>query len=128
VLVAGDPVTAFFKVIGRLWPWGSGRVLLPTDGPMLFMPQRPFVPVGTLRQALCYPRPPDAFSAGCIHYALECAGLAWLAPRLEESDNWEQILPLRAQQRLGFARVIMQRPAWLLMEETTDAFDPKGQT
>ena len=94
---------------------------------MLFMPQRPFLPEGTLREALCYPRPADAFSDEAIHYALECAGLAWLAPRLDERDNWEQALPLRAQQRLGFARALLQRPAWIFMEEATDAFDPKGE-
>jgi putative ATP-binding cassette transporter len=129
VLVAGDPAvtSSLFKVIGGLWPWGSGHVLLPDDGGLLFMPQRPYLPEGTLREALCYPRPPDAFSDACIRYALECAGMAWLAPRLDEHDNWELALPLRAQQRLGFARVVMQRPAWVFLEEATDAFDPKGE-
>lgn len=129
VLVAGDPAvtTTLFKVIGGLWPWGSGRVLLPEHGSVLFMPQRPFLPDGTLRQALCYPRTADAFSNDAIHRALECTGLAWLFPRLDEEDNWEQLLPLRAQQRLGFARVLLQGPAFLFMEEATDAFDPKGE-
>ena len=129
VLVAGDPAvtTSLFKVIGGLWPWGTGRVRLPKDGDVLFMPQRPFLPEGTLRQALCYPRPLDAFSHDAIRYALECAGLAWLVPRLDERNGWEQVLPLRAQQRLGFARVLLQRPAWLFMEEATDAFDPKSE-
>jgi putative ATP-binding cassette transporter len=114
-------------VVDGLWPWGRGRVLLPGDGALLFMPQRPFLPEGTLREALCYPRPPDAWTDACIRQALECAGLAWLAPRLDERDNWDQALPLRAQQRLGFARALMQRPAWLFMEEATDAFDPRGE-
>jgi putative ATP-binding cassette transporter len=129
VLVTGHPtVTAsLFKVIGGLWPWGRGRVLLPEDGGILFMTQRPFLPEGTLREALCYPRPATAFTDDCIRYALECAGLAWLAPRLDQADNWEQALPLRAQQRLGFARVLMQRPSWIFMEEATGAFDPKGE-
>jgi len=128
VLVAGDPAvtSSLFKVIGGLWPWGSGHVLLP-DGSMVFMPQRPFLPEGTLRQALCYPHACEAFAADAIHRALECAGVAWLAPRLEEYDNWEQALPLRGQQRLGFARVLLQRPAWILMEEATDAFDPRSE-
>ncbi len=130
VLVTGDPAVtgSLFKVLGGLWPWGSGRVLLPEqDGGLLFMPQRPFLPEGTLREALCYPRPTTAFSDECIRSALECAGLAWLAPRLDQRDNWEQALPLRGQQRLGFARTLMQRPAWIFMEEATDAFDPKGE-
>jgi putative ATP-binding cassette transporter len=129
VLVTGDPAvtTALFKVIGGLWPWGSGRVLLPDDGGLLFMPQRPFLPEGSLREALCYPRPPDAFADDAIRHAMECAGLAWLAPRLDENDNWEQALPLRAQQRLGFARTLMLAPAWVFMEEATGAFDPRGE-
>ena len=129
VLVAGDPAvtSSLFKVMGGLWPWGSGRVLLPADGSMQFMPQRPFLPEGTLRQALCYPRPTDAFGDDAVERALECSGSSWLAPRLDEHDNWEQALPLRAQQRLGLARVLLQRPAWILMEEATDAFDPRGE-
>ncbi len=129
VLIAGDPAvtSSLFKVIAGLWPWGSGRVLLPKDGDMLFMPQRPFLPEGTLRQALCYPRAVDEFGEPAIRYALECAGVGWLAPRLDERNSWEQLLPLRAQQRLAFARVLLQRPAWIFMEEATDAFDPKSE-
>jgi putative ATP-binding cassette transporter len=129
VLVTGHPTVtgSFFKVIGGLWPWGTGRVLLPEDGGLLFMTQRPFFPEGSLREALCYPRPVSAFSDECVRYALECAGVAWLLPRLDQHDNWENVLPLRAQQRLGFARALMQRPGWIFMEEATGAFDPKGE-
>ena len=129
VLVTGDPAatSSFFKVIGGLWPWGSGRVVLPGDGGLMFVPQRPFLPVGTLRAALCYPRQPDAFPDAEVQHALECTGLVWLVPRLDEADNWEQSLPLRAQQRLGFARVLLHRPAWVFTEEATNAFDPHGE-
>jgi putative ATP-binding cassette transporter len=79
VLVSGDSaVTAsFFKAIAGLWPWGSGRNSFP-EGGARFMPQRPYLPEGTLRQSLCYPRPPDAFSDQTIGHALECAGVGWL--------------------------------------------------
>jgi putative ATP-binding cassette transporter len=129
VLVTGEPAvtSSLFKVIGGLWPWGSGRVLLPEEGGLLFMPQRPFLPEGTLRSALCYPLPAEAVADESIRYALECAGVAWLAPRLDERDNWEQVLPQRAQQQLGIARALMHRPSWIFMEESTDAFDPKGE-
>lgn len=129
VLIAGDPAVtgALFKVIGGLWPWGRGRVLLPQNAVMLFMPQHPFLPEGSLREALCYPDAPDAFGDDAIRRALECAGVAWLAPRLEERDNWEQVLPLRAQQRLGFARALIKRPGWLFLEEATGSFDPKSE-
>ena len=129
VLIAGDPAvtSSLFKVIGGLWPWGSGRVMVPDDGGALFMPQRPFLPDGSLRAALCYPHPETTWSTALIRHALECSGIAWLAPRLDESDNWDGVLPLRAQQRLGFARVLLQRPTWLFMEEATDAFDPRSE-
>jgi putative ATP-binding cassette transporter len=129
VLVTGDPAAtaSFFKVLAGLWPWGSGRVALPADGTVQFVPQRPFLPEGTLRSALCYPEPPDACSDERIAKALECTGLTWLAPRLDEADNWEQSLPMRAQQRLGFARVLLRRPDWVFMESATDAFDPTGE-
>ena len=129
VLVAGDPAvtSSLFKALGGLWPWGSGQVLLPKDGPVQFVPQRPFLPEGTLRESLCYPRPPDAFGDDAIHRALECAGIVWLARRLDERNSWEQVLPLRAQQRVSIARVLLQRPGWVFLEEATNAFDPKGE-
>jgi putative ATP-binding cassette transporter len=129
VLITGDPAVTggLFKVIGGLWPWGSGRVRLPGDRDMLFLAQRPFLPEGTLREAICYPRPVDEFSETAILHALERVGLMRLAPRLDERDNWEQALPQRVQQQLGFVRVLLQRPTWFFMEEATDAFDPEGE-
>jgi putative ATP-binding cassette transporter len=129
VLITGDPeVTgSLFKVISGLWPWGSGRVRLPSDDNMLFVVQRPFLPEGALRETLCYPKSPDTFPASVLRHALECAGVAWLASRLDEKNNWGHVLPLPAQQRLSLARVLLQRPAWVFLEEATDAFDPKGE-
>lgn len=129
VLITGDPAVtgSFFKVLGGLWPWGSGRVQLPTDGGMQFMPQQPYLPEGTLRAALCYPRAPETSETRWICHALECAGLSWLGARLDHSENWEQLLPLRTRQRLAFARVLIHRPGWICMEGATDAFDPRGE-
>jgi putative ATP-binding cassette transporter len=129
VLIVGDPALtgSFFKVIGGLWPWGSGRVTLPLNGGIHFVPQRPSLPEGTLREALCYPRPADAFTESELRRALECTGLAWLAHRLDQVGKWEQDLPLRAQQQLGIARVLLQRPVWVFMEDATNALDPKRE-
>lgn len=129
VLISGDPALtgSLFKVIGGLWPWGSGRVRLPGDGEMLFLAQRPFLPEGTLREAICYPLATDAFSEADILRVLESVGLSRLVPRLDEQDNWEQALPPRAQQQLGFSRVLLQQPAWVFLDEATDAFDPEGE-
>jgi putative ATP-binding cassette transporter len=128
VLVCGDSMltNGLFKAIAGLWPWGSGRIVVP-DGSVMFIAQRPYLPEETLRDALCYPRPPDACDHDAIVHALRCAGADWLAPRLDERANWEQILPARAQQRLSFARAFMLRPDWLFMQEATDSFDKEGE-
>ncbi|HSB95074.1 MAG TPA: SbmA/BacA-like family transporter, partial [Spongiibacteraceae bacterium] len=129
VLIAGDPAVTInlFKAVAGLWPWGSGEILLPEKQAIAFVPQRPFLPHGTLRAVLTYPAQEDNYNARAIHFALECAGIAWLAPRLHEIDTWDRILPLRAQQRLGFARLFLQQPCWIFIEEATDALDPDGE-
>lgn len=129
VLIAGDPAVTIsvFKAVAGLWPWGKGEVLLPHDHNIVFMPQRPFLPAGTLQSVLSYPAPADVFDVRALHYALECAGLCWLAPRLNDVDVWDRVLPMRAQQRLAFARVFLHRPFWIFMEEATDAFDARGE-
>jgi putative ATP-binding cassette transporter len=129
VLIAGDPTVtiSLFKVVAGLWPWGHGEVWLPEGAPISFLPQRPFLPYASLQSVLSYPQTAEHFSAPAMHHALECAGIAWLAPRLNEVDSWDRVLPLRAQQRLGIARLFLQQPAWVFIEEATDAFDPKGE-
>jgi putative ATP-binding cassette transporter len=129
VLVTGDSAVTsrFFKVVAGLWPWGSGRVRLPDHDSALFLPQRPLLPEGPLREALCYPRSPGHFGDGEARDSLEHVGLGWLVPRLDDADNWEQALPLQAQQRLGLARALLQRPAWIFMENATNAFDPHSE-
>jgi len=129
VLVTGDSAVTgpLFKVLGGLWPWGSGQLSLPAGSGLMLVPQRPFLPEGTLRAALCYPLDERSCSDTEIRHALDCAGLGWLAPRLDETDNWEQVLPLQTQQRLGLARVVLKQPAWIVTEQATDAFDPDGE-
>jgi putative ATP-binding cassette transporter len=129
VLIAGDPTVtiSLFKVVAGLWPWGHGEVCLPAGAAISFLPQRPFLPHASLQSVLSYPQPAEHFTQAAMHHALECAGIAWLAPRLGDTDSWDRVLPLRAQQRLGFARLFLQQPAWVFIEEATDAFDPKGE-
>ncbi|WP_330115491.1 SbmA/BacA-like family transporter [Pseudomonas sp. JS3066] len=129
VLISGDPTITIglFKVMAGLWPWGHGEVWLPAGPAMCFLPQRPFLPVGSLRAALCYPHPAETYAVSAMRAALECAGIAWLAKRLEDVENWQSVLPLRAQQRLGIARLILHQPAWVFIEEATSAFEPQGE-
>ena len=129
VLIDGDAsaATSLFKAVAGLWPWGNGEIRLPAGESMVFLPQRPFLPDGSLRAALSYPLGAEHFPIAALEHALHCAGLDWLAPRLGDSDRWDAVLPLRVQQRLGIARLLLQRPAWVFIEEATDAFDPRGE-
>lgn len=128
VLVTGDAsvVVGLFKVVAGLWHWGTGTVTLPAS-PIYFMPQRPYLPAGSLRSVLCYPAPTTAFDIETIHRAMGFAGVSWLASRLGETDAWERVLPLRAQQRLGFARMFLHKPKWVFIEEASDAFVPQSE-
>ncbi|MDO9599648.1 MAG: ABC transporter ATP-binding protein/permease [Azoarcus sp.] len=129
ILITGDPAVtiSLFKAVAGLWPWGGGEIILPAGRDIMFIPQRPFLPEGSLRAVLSYPQDAAGYSTACLHRALECAGIAWLAPRLEEHDDWSRALPLRAQQRLGIARLFLQQPGWVFIEEATDAFDSKDE-
>jgi putative ATP-binding cassette transporter len=129
VLIAGDATVtmALFKVIAGLWPWGSGTVLLPQAQVISFVPQRPFLPQGTLDALLCYPQPAHSYEMTAVQHALDCVGVGWLLPRLGDSDNWERALTLRTQQRLAFARLLLQRPEWIFIAEATDALDADAE-
>ena len=112
-----------------LWPWGSGRILRPRDARIAFMPQQPYMPVGTLRDALDYPHddtPPDPARTEKI---LTACGLAHLVPRLDEKEqSWSHVLSGGEQQRLGFARVLLKRPDIIIMDEPTSALDELSRT
>ncbi|MDA8485676.1 ABC transporter ATP-binding protein/permease [Pseudomonas resinovorans] len=129
VLISGDPAVTIglFKVLAGLWPWGHGEVWLPAGPAICFLPQRPFLPVGSLCEALSYPQPAGTFAAGAMLHALESAGIAWLAKRMEESDNWQSVLPLRTQQRLAIARLFLQQPTWVFIEEASSAFETRDE-
>jgi putative ATP-binding cassette transporter len=129
VLISGDPSAAvkLFKVVAGLWPWGRGRVELPGDASIFFMPQRPYLPVGSLRHSLGYPALPGAFEDNQIIDALNAAGMEQLAPRLDERGAWEKMFSQGELQRLGFARLLLHRPNWIFIQEATDGLDPEGE-
>lgn len=129
VLIGGDPGAAvkLFKVVAGLWPWGKGTVGLPCDATLFFMPQRPYMPMGTLRGVLAYPSATECFADDALATALDQVGLGHLAERLSQTDAWEQILSAGEQQRLGFARLLLHRPKWVFLQESTDAMDPEGE-
>jgi len=119
--------SSILKAIAGLWPWGDGTIELPHDAKLFFMPPRPYLPTGTLRGAIAYPASDPAPDDAAIKTALTQVGLQNLIPRLDEVGNWDQILPIENQQRLGFARLLLKRPDWIFMEEAADTLDPAGQ-
>lgn len=126
VLLTGDPelTVCLFKAVAGLWPWGRGVIRLPAEGErMMFVPQRPFLPPGSLRAVLSYPHPQARYSSAELHRALECAGISWLAQRLDGHEDWSSLLPLRTQQRLAIARLLLHRPNWVFLQEGTDTYD-----
>lgn len=94
---------------------------------MAFLPQRPYLPLGTLASTLCYPASPDDFEQEAKVEALTQVGLADLAGRLDENQRWDRVLSLGEQQRLAFARLLLQKPAWIFLDEATAALDEPNQ-
>ncbi|MEN0073239.1 MAG: ATP-binding cassette domain-containing protein, partial [Paracraurococcus sp.] len=106
-----------------LVPLGGGRIRRPARAETLLLPQRPYLPLGTLRAAVCYPAGPGEVDTAAIVFALTRCGLGGLAARLDEAGRWDRILSLGEQQRLGFARLLLLRPRWALLDEATSALD-----
>ncbi|GGJ41763.1 ABC transporter ATP-binding protein/permease [Neoroseomonas lacus] len=126
VLVTGDPeaASALFRVLAGIWPWGRGQVNLPADAGMIAVGPWPFLPQGSLRQALAFPEPADAHDDAALQAALASVGLAHLAERLDETADWARVLTAAEIQRLSFARLILFRPQWIVLGDATDALDP----
>jgi putative ATP-binding cassette transporter len=129
VLIAGNAYTGnkLFKAMAGLWPWGEGSIELPDDEPMFFMPPRPFLPTGRLRSAICYPLSSKDFKQDDLEYALNLVGVGDLIAQFDEVADWEKTLEREQQQRLGLARVILQKPKWIMMQEAFDSLDPEGE-
>ena len=130
VLVVGESGTGkstLVRAIAGLWPWGSGEIVLKFEG-LFFMPQKPYVPLGTLRRAVAYPLSPEETDEAVLRTAVEEVGLGHLLDRLDEDTaTWEHILSGGEKQRLAFARVLIQRPETIIMDEATAALDPPSQ-
>ena len=129
VLISGDAGAAvkLFKVVAELWPWGHGKLELPSDATIFFMPQRPYLPFGTLSSSVTYPAIPGSFDPADIEAAFRKVGLDHLIDHLEETAAWEKVLTASEIQRLGFARLLLHRPNWIFIQEATDALDPDGE-
>jgi putative ATP-binding cassette transporter len=124
---SGAGKSTLFRAFAGIWPFGSGRVQRG-PGTSLFLPQRPYFPLGTLRHAVAYPRDALTYSNAEFAAALEDAGVAHLIPRLDDEDNWSLRLSGGEQQRLALARALLIKPDWLFLDEATASLDPESET
>jgi putative ATP-binding cassette transporter len=123
---SGVGKSTLFRALAGIWPFGSGGVQR-AEGTSLFLPQRAYIPLGTLRHAVSYPAKADAYSDAEIQAALEDAGLGHLAPRLDQEENWTLSLSGGEQQRLALARALLLRPDWLFLDEAMASLDPEAE-
>ncbi len=118
--------STLFRAIAGIWPFGEGEIVRP-KGSHLFLPQRPYLPLGSLRHIVTYPAAADSASDDAITEALQKAGLGGLAERLDEEHDWTLLLSGGEQQRLALARALLIRPDWLFLDEATSNLDPEAE-
>lgn len=130
VLVAGEPgsgKSTLVRAIAGLWPWGKGHVEVETGSKILLLPQRAYVPTGTLGNAVTYPRPAEDKDVEEIVRTLKLVGLEHLVGRINQDAHWDQKLSNAEKQRRAFARVILHRPNIVVLDEATSALNPASQ-
>jgi vitamin B12/bleomycin/antimicrobial peptide transport system ATP-binding/permease protein len=130
VLVAGESGTGkstLVRAIAGLWPWGEGEIQVESGAKMLLLPQRAYIPAGSLRRAATYPEPADSKEIDEVAKALKQVGLGHLVDRLDEEAPWDRTLSGGEKQRLAFARILLHRPDIIVLDEATSALDPDSQ-
>lgn len=123
---SGSGKTTLLRAIAGLWPHGTGRISCPPLRRLL-LSQRPYLPLGTLRDAVCYPQAASEVPDAKLREALSAVGLAALLPRLDAAEEWSHALSLGEQQRIAFARALLRKPELLVLDESTSALDEAAE-
>ncbi|MGH8704463.1 MAG: ABC transporter ATP-binding protein/permease, partial [Burkholderiales bacterium] len=124
---SGAGKSTLFRALAGIWPYWKGRIALPRGAKLLFLPQKPYLPIGALKHAVCYPAEAADIADEAAREALRAVGLAQLADDLAREENWAQLLSGGEQQRLAFARALLNRPDWLFLDEATAALPDEDQ-
>jgi putative ATP-binding cassette transporter len=123
---SGCGKSTLIRSLAGIWPFCQGTVFLPGSSSIMFLPQKPYLPLGSLRNALCYPHP-DGYRPEDLKEVLEKCGLGHLASSLEKDDNWSQVLSPGEQQRLAFSRVLLVKPDFIFLDEATASVDERSE-
>ena len=131
LLLAGDSgsgKSTLVRAIAGLWPWGEGEIALKPGAKLFLMPQRPYIPLGTLRRAATYPQAADSIDDEALTKALKTVGLDHVIDRTRRRGRaWDQMLSGGEKQRLAFARLLLEKPDIVVMDEATSALDTESQ-
>jgi putative ATP-binding cassette transporter len=120
---SGSGKSTLVRAIAGIWPFGRGDIRVPQGARVLFLPQRPYLPIGVLRDVVSYPMPAGGVDDKALREALEAVDLKELTGRLDEAAHWALQLSPGEQQRMAFARALVQKPDWLFLDEATSALD-----
>lgn len=120
---SGRGKSTLLKALLGIWPYGQGLIEGPPRDETMFLPQKAYMPLGSLKACLTYPREPESISHQQVQDILRLCGLSGFVDKLDQVDNWGQVLSLGEQQRLSFARLFLLKPRWIFLDEATSALD-----
>jgi putative ATP-binding cassette transporter len=124
---SGSGKSTLFRAVAGIWPFGKGTIEMPRSASLMMLPQRPYLPIGPLHNAVAYPGDTTRFDAGSVRGVLTAVGLPQLAERLDEEGHWNGTLSLGEQQRLGVARSLLHAPDYLFLDEATASLDEPSE-
>ena len=123
----GSGHTTLFRALAGRWPFGGGHIAMPPREQTLFLSQRPYLPIGVLRDVVSYPMPAGGVDDAALREMLEAVGLIELGVHLDEPAHWALRLSPGEQQRIAVARALVQKPEWLFLDEATSAVDEAAE-